>query len=67
MNIGDEDVASGFATLLPGAGDDEEADDEGMSIAVFVTSTCLSGFVKSVACKMQCAKSKCVSGWHIKP
>lgn len=26
MNVGDEDVATGFATLLPGAGEDEEED-----------------------------------------
>ncbi|KAF8065665.1 pentatricopeptide repeat-containing protein [Scenedesmus sp. PABB004] len=28
MNVGDEDVASGFATLLPGSGDDDDEDDE---------------------------------------
>lgn len=29
MNVGDEDVMSGFATLLPGAEGDEEGADAG--------------------------------------
>ncbi|KAF6261647.1 hypothetical protein COO60DRAFT_743720 [Scenedesmus sp. NREL 46B-D3] len=28
LNVGDEDVTTGFATLLPGAGDEEEEDEE---------------------------------------
>lgn len=31
MNVGDEDVMSGFATLLPGAEGDEEGADAGES------------------------------------
>jgi hypothetical protein len=29
LNVGDEDVTTGFATLLPGVGDEDEEDDDG--------------------------------------
>jgi hypothetical protein len=42
MNVGDEDVMSGFATLLPGAEGDDEGADAGETAAVDGSCTCVS-------------------------
>jgi hypothetical protein len=40
LNVGDEDVTTGFATLLPGVGDEEEEEEDGASSDTAGTGSC---------------------------
>lgn len=53
MNVGDEDVVSGFATLLPGLDEDEEAEPG----ACADTACCSHMHTRMAACSLICCEA----------